>query len=389
MKSYARVFAQIDLDAIVYNLEQMKKNLDADTQIMAVIKTDGYGHGAVAIAKKIEPIPYIIGFAVATAEEAFQLRRHGITKKILILGVYFEEQYEQLIEQNITLNIFQAETAVHLSKIATRLDKTVSLHLKLDTGMSRLGVPPSEEAVQLAKQIAACDHIKLEGIFTHFSKADETDKQPSYAQLKAFLAFIEKCREEGLYFQYQHCSNSAAIIDLRQANMNFVRAGISLYGLYPSGEVNKNAVPLKPVLSLKSKVVYLKEIPAGQAVGYGGTYVAPHAMKVATIPVGYGDGYPRGLSNKGDVLIRGQRAPIIGRICMDQFMVDVTHIEDVQLMDEAVLVGDSQKARINVDELSGLCGRFNYEFVCDLGKRIPRVFVENGIVTNTMDYFEE
>lgn len=389
MKSYNRAFAQIDLDAIVYNLQQMKHNLQEDTQIMPVIKADGYGHGAVQIAKKIESIPYVIGFAVATAEEAFQLRRHGIKKKILLLGVFFEDQYEQLIAQEITLNIFQLETAKLLSAAAVKLHKTAMLHFKLDTAMSRLGVFPNEESLQTLKQINALASLELEGIFTHFAKADESDKTPSYKQLQDFNDFVTRCAQANISFRYLHCSNSAAMIDLKEANMSFVRAGISLYGLYPSDEVNKSSVRLKPALSIKSRVVYLKEIPAGRAVGYGGSYIAKKPIKVATIPIGYGDGIPRSLSNKGEILIRGQRAPIIGRICMDQFMVDASEITDIQLMDEAVLVGESGGDYIGVDDLSAQSGRFNYEFVCDLGKRIPRVYVENGIVTKTKDYFDE
>lgn len=377
MKHYSRVYAQIDLDAIEYNLEQMKNNLSPSTKIMAVVKTDGYGHGAIPITKKIEKLPYIEGFAVATAEEAFQLRRHGITKKILILGVCFEEDYEELIKQDITLNIFQPDIAKALSETALKLGKTIKLHLKLDTAMCRLGVPANEETVALAKQIKALPAIELEGVFTHFSKADETDKTTALAQLQQFNHFIDMCKKEGVLFSYIHCSNSAATIDLKEANMSFVRAGISVYGLYPSNEVCKKNVILKPALQLKSKIVYLKEVEAGTPVGYGGSFITNKKTKIATIPVGYGDGYPRGLSNKGYVLIHGKKASIIGRICMDQFMVDVTEIADVKAGDEATLVGQDGEAYIGVEELGELSGRFPYEFVCGISKRVPRIYVKN------------
>ena len=389
MEQYKRVYAAIDLDAIEYNLKSIKNNISKGTKIMAVIKTDAYGHGAVQVAHKIEQNDFLIGFAVATAEEAFILRRHGITKKILILGAIFPYQFDELIKNDITLPIYDLNTSKELSKTAVQLEKEVHLHFKLDTAMSRLGVPVNESSAELAKQISLLDNVVLEGVFTHFSKSDEKDKTTANIQLEKFKSFIKLCENKGITYKYKHCSNSAASIDLKDANFDFVRLGISLYGMYPSDEVDKSAVNLKPALSLKSCICFLKEIAPGTSVGYGGTFTATQTTKVATIPVGYGDGYPRLLSNKGYVLIHGKKAPIIGRVCMDQFMVDVTGIENVNLMDEVVLVGKSENEYLSVETLSELCGRFNYEFVCDLGKRIPRVYYENGIVTQTHDYFND
>lgn len=390
MKQYSRVYAKVDLDAIVYNLEQMKNNLNNQTEIMAVIKTDGYGHGAVPIAKKIQDISYVKGFAVATAEEALILRRHEITKPILVLGVVFEEQLEDLIREDIRMNIFQLSLAEKIQEKAAKLGKIAYLHVKLDTSMNRLGIrPDKKESVSIVETIAKFTNIQLEGIFTHFSKADEKDKENSYRQLQLFQDFVEIMKQKGINFHIKHCSNSAGIIDLKEADFDMVRAGISLYGHYPSEDVSKDNVMLKPAMSLHSRIVYLKEVEEGLPVSYGGTYITPKLTKIATVPIGYGDGYPRLLSNKGKVLVRGYYAPIIGRICMDQFMIDVTHIPQVSEGDEVVLFGQSNDKFLAVEELSQLCGRFNYEFLCDLGKRIPRVYVSHGKIVGTKDWFDE
>lgn len=390
MKQYSRVYAKVDLDAIVNNLDQMKRNLDKNTGIMAVVKTDGYGHGAVPVARKIHDIPYVKGFAVATAEEALSLRRHQITKPILILGAVFEYQLEDVIREEIRMNIFQLSLAEKIQKTAEKLRKTAYLHVKLDTSMNRLGIRPDEaESVSIVETIANFANIQLEGIYTHFSKADEKDKAASYKQLQLFQDFVEVLNKKNITFPIKHCSNSAGIIDLKEANLDMVRAGISLYGLYPSNEVQKQNVLLKPAMSLHSCIVYIKDVKEGLPVSYGGTYITTKQTKIATVPVGYGDGYPRLLSNRGRVLIRGISAPIIGRICMDQLMVDVTHIPDVQEGEEVVLFGESCGEQLSIEELSSLCGRFNYEFLCNLGKRIPRVYVSNGEVIGTKDWFAE
>lgn len=390
MKKYSRVYARVDLDAIVHNLEQMKKNLPDKTEIMAVIKTDGYGHGAVPIAHKIENISYIKGFAVATAEEALSLRQHGIQKPILILGAVFEEQLEDLISEEIRMNIFQVSLAEKIQKAAKKLNKKAYLHVKLDTAMSRLGIRPDrDESVEIVKTIANFSNIELEGIFTHFSKADEVSKETSHQQIKKFLAFVTKMEQEGITFSIKHCANSAGIIDLSQYGFDMVRAGIALYGLYPSEDVCKSEVQLKPAMSLHSRIVYLKEVEAGIEVSYGGTFITARTTKIATIPVGYGDGYPRLLSGKGMVLVHGQEAPIIGRVCMDQFMIDVTDIDGVEEGDEVILFGQSKDSYLSVEQLGELCGRFNYEFLCDLGRRIPRVYVSNGEIIGTKDWFCE
>lgn len=387
MKTYSRVYARIDLDAIAYNMEQMKQNLSPNTKMMAVIKADGYGHGAVQIADMLEGVDYIWGFAVATLDEAVVLRTEGIKKPILVLGCVFPDQYMAMLKHDIRMNVYTEEMAEAISQMAAREGMTAYMHIKLDTGMARLGFDITENSVAAIERISKMKNVKMEGIFTHFAKADETDKSFTQKQMKDFSRMVDKLKEKNVSFQYEHCANSAAIIDVKDANYDLVRAGISTYGLYPSEEVKKENVKLKPALVLKSHVAFVKEIEEGTAISYGGTFVSKEKMRIATIPVGYADGYPRNLSNTGFVLIRGKKAPIVGRVCMDQFMVDVTHIEGTSFGDKVTLIGTDGNETITVEDLSELSGRFNYEFVCDLGKRIPRVYVKNGKVSEQVDYF--
>lgn len=387
MKTYSRVYAKIDLDAVAYNMEQMKKNIKPETKVMAVIKADGYGHGAVQIAEMMERWNYIWGFAVATLDEAIVLRAEGIAKPILVLGCVFPDQYMEMLKYDIRMNVYTEEMAESISEMAAREGRTAYMHIKLDTGMSRLGFGIHEQAVEAIQRISQMPNVEMEGIFTHFAKADETDKTFTEKQIQEFTWMVERLKEKNVIFTYAHCSNSAGIIDVPQANFDLVRAGISTYGLYPSEEVDKRRVKLKPALALKSHVAFVKEIEAGIPVSYGGTFISEHKMKIATIPVGYADGYPRSLSNKGYVLIRGKKAPIIGRVCMDQFMVDVTEIDGVSFGDKVTLIGKDGNEILPVETLSELSGRFNYEFVCDLGKRIPRVYVQNGRIAEQVDYF--
>lgn len=378
MKQYSRVYASVDLDAIASNIEQMKQNLNLQTKIMAVIKADGYGHGAVSIAKMLEPADYIWGFAVATSDEALVLRNEGIQKPILVLGCVFPDQYFEMLKHDIRMNVYTEEMAKSISELAEREGMTAYVHIKLDTGMARVGFDISETSVETIARISKMKHVCMEGIFTHFAKADETDKTFTDKQIRDFVWMTDRLREKGVDFSYKHCANSAAIIDVPRAEFDMVRAGISTYGLYPSEEVNTEHVRLKPAMSLKSQVVFVKEIQKGTPVSYGGTFIAERDMKIATIPVGYADGYPRSLSSIGSVIIRGKRAPIAGRVCMDQFMVDVTGIENVAFGDEVTLIGRDGEENISVEELSNLSGRFHYEFVCDIGKRVPRVYVKGG-----------
>ena len=388
MRPYSRVYATVNLDAVASNMRSMRDNLPASTLIMGSVKADGYGHGSVPVAKTIEP--YVFGYAVATIDEGIILRRHGINKTILILGVTHESRYEDLLRYDIRTAMFQYEKAKKLSDLALKQGKKAVVHLALDTGMSRIGMKADREHAKEAAAIAALEGIEVEGLFTHFARADETDKSADEEQYRRYKEFLGYLKELGVKIPIRHCSNSAGIVESLESNhMDMVRAGIAIYGMYPSDEVDHNSVKLTPAMEIKSCITYIKEIEAGTAVSYGGTFVADHTMKVATIPVGYGDGYVRSLSGKGDVLIHGKRAAILGRICMDQFMVDVTDIPDVQEDDEVTLLGSDGAECITMEELAEKSGGFHYEMICDIGKRIPRVYLKDGKVVGTKDYFDD
>ena len=388
MKKFERVKAVVSLDAIAHNFEEMKKNIADGTKIVAVIKADGYGHGAEAIARLIEGYEYIWGFAAATAEEAIQLKDAGVKKPVLILGLVFEEYFQELIQKEVRMTVCDYDMAKALSEEAVRQGRQVHIHIGLDTGMSRIGFADNQESVEEIKRIMALSNIEIEGMFTHFARADETDKSPAEDQLKRYLAFVELLEKAGVQIPLKHCSNSAGIIRMPEANLNMVRAGITIYGIYPSAEVERDIVKLIPAMELKSHVAFVKDLPAGTAISYGGTFASETDLRVATIPVGYADGYPRTLSNKGWVLIHGQKAPILGRICMDQFMVDVTHIADVKHGDEVTLIGRDGDECIHIDELGDLSGRFSYEFACEISKRVPRVYIKDGREWGDLTFFE-
>ncbi len=384
---YYRVYAKINLDCIYANMENMKANVNKNTQMVAVVKADGYGHGAIPIALTIDGL--VEAYAVATIEEAMNLRHHGIKKPIYLLGFIPDGKIGLAIENDIRFAVFEVLQAEKISKKAKEIGKDAIIHIKLDTGMGRIGFMPNEKSADDVIEISKLDYIKIEGIFTHFAKADEADKAAAHKQLEIYKDFIEKLEKRGLDIRIKHCSNSAGIIDMPEANMNEVRAGIALYGMYPSDEINKKAVTLYPALELKSHIIYIKEVEENTPIGYGGTFVTKRKTKVATIPVGYADGYPRSLSNKGNVIVNGEYAPIIGRVCMDQFMVDVTDIHTVGEGDDVTLVGKDGDACITVEEISEVAGTFNYEFVCDLGKRIPRIYCRNNKITGHKDYFAD
>ena len=379
----------MDLDAIWENMVHMKENIAENTKILAVIKTDGYGHGGVPIAKMLEQLDFMFGYAAATYEEAHVLREAGVKKPILILGYTFPYCYEELIREEIRPAVYRRDTVEELAAAAAKVGKKAKVHIKVDTGMGRIGITPDEEGLEFVRFLIEHPELEVEGIFTHFAKSDEADKTSANHQLELFQNFIDKIQTElGITIPVKHCSNSAAILEMPQANMDMVRAGITTYGLYPSEEVSKDIVPLRAAMSLYSHIVYCKMIHAGQSVSYGGLFTAQKDTRVATIPVGYGDGYPRSLSGRGYVLIHGKRAPILGRVCMDQFMVDISEIPEAMDGDKVTLLGMDGTERITAEELGELSGRFNYEFVCDLGKRIPRVYLQHGEITEVRDYFE-
>ena len=380
-----RVYAKIDLDALLSNVEHIKGRLKEHTKIVAVIKADGYGHGCLPIALTLEKVPYVWGFAIATAEEAMELRKAGIQKPILILGYSFEDSYEDLVKNDICPTIISMDMARKYSEMGVRLNKKVYCHIKIDTGMSRIGYQVDESSVEEIKEISKLPNLVMDGIFTHFARSDEEDKTFTKSQFDAFEKMISDLEKAGVTFTNHHCANSAAILEYPDASLDLARAGIILYGLWPSDEVKKD-ISLQPVLSLYSHVVYVKTLPKGRTISYGGTITLEKETRIATIPVGYADGYCRGLSSKGYVLIRGKKAPILGRVCMDQFMVDISDIPDVAVMDLVTLIGKDGDEEITLEDLGDLSGRFNYEFACDLGMRIPRLYYKNNELVDIKGY---
>ncbi len=373
---YLRVSANINLDAICHNIKETRKIIKAGTKIMVAIKADGYGHGAVPIARVLDPL--VDWFAVAVVEEGIELRAAGFTKPILLLGYSAKAQFAEVVRYDLTQTVFSYEMAEALNEEAKHQEKIIPIHIKLDTGMGRIGYQPTLESINDIVRLKSLHNIRIDGLFSHFACADMIDKSSAKEQLRVFLDFIKKLEQQGIHIPIKHISNSAGIIDLPEANLDMVRSGISTYGLYPSNEVHKEQLLLKPAMELKTHISFIKELEAGYTIGYGSTYVTKKHTIIATIPVGYGDGFPRQLSNKGRVLVHGQFAPIIGRVCMDQFMIDITDIPDAKQDDVVTLIGHDGNQRITVEEVADMVGSFNYEYVCNVGKRVPRVYFQNG-----------
>lgn len=388
-QTYSRGWAEIDLDALHHNLKEILR-CSGGASVIAVIKADGYGHGAVMLAREMEQIPGISGYAVATEEEAVSLADAGIKKPVMVLGYTFPENYREMARRGIRATAFTEEMLRDMSAAALSCGSVMKIHIAVDTGMSRIGIRPDDSGLAFVKKASETAGIEIEGLFTHFATADEADKTRTNAQFHAFYTFAERIRTElGISIPLCHCANSAGILELPDTRMDMVRAGIILYGLWPSAEVPHTAADLVPVLSLCSRIAFVKELEAGREISYGGTFTAPEPMRVATIPIGYADGYPRGLSNRGSVLIRGKRAPVLGRVCMDQFMVDVTDIPDAACGDLVTLIGTDGTEHISMEELGELSGRFNYEIACCLSKRIPRVYKKGGDRIGARDYFHD
>ncbi len=378
-----RIYAKINLDAIAHNLREARNKTGSD--VLAVIKANGYGHGALPIAKRLSREGLAWGYGVATAGEAMQLRRGGIREPILILGATFASDWAALIEQDVRLTVFDAETAKAISAAAAKVGRTALLHLKADTGMGRIGLRTTEAeiegSVDAACEISSLPNIEIEGLFTHFACADETDKRHTKGQMARFLAFKEKLAQRGIKPSRVHMCNSAAVIDFDNDFLDMVRFGISVYGLYPSDEVVKENAELIPAMSLHSHIVHVKRVNAGDSVSYGATWHAERDCLIATIPVGYADGYPRLLSGSSRVMVRGVSLPVVGRVCMDQFMVDASALPDIKVGDEVTLLGEG----ITAEELASLAGTINYELVCGIAPRVPRVYTEGGEITEIID----
>ena len=361
---------EIDLDSIAYNIHQIRKKVGNKTKIMAVMKANAYGHGAVEVAK----VAIDAGaqwLAVALVEEAIQLREAGIQSPILILGSTPPDQVHEVIKYNLSQTVCSRELIETLSNEAQSWNQTAKVHIKVDTGLGRLGIFP-EEVAAFVKESTCLEGIEIEGIFTHFSVADE-DKAFTELQIKKFKEVISNLEREKIHIPLKHAANSAAVVGFASSYFNLVRPGIILYGLYPSPEMNRT-IPLKPAMSFKTKITYLKRVPAGYSLSYDRTFTTERKSLIAILPVGYADGYPRALSNKGEVLIKGKRAPVVGMICMDMTLVDVTHIPDVKIGDEVVLFGKQNGAQISADEIASKSDLINYEILCGISKRVPRIY---------------
>ena len=378
------VWAEIDLDNLAHNIKEVRKHTDKNAFVTAVVKANGYGHGSVEISRTFLDNG-ADRLAVAILTEALELRKGDITEPILILGYTPPTQYGKLLEYDITQAIYNYEDAKALSNKAVELGKKATIHIKLDSGMGRIGFLPTKESIDEILNISKLPNIYIEGIFTHFAKADEIDKTHALGQFEKYMYMIKALEEQGLNISIKHVSNSAAIMDMPELNLNMVRAGVMIYGFYPSDEVKKD-IELKPAMTLKARISHLKVVPKGTGISYGQIYVTDKDSKIATIPIGYADGFTRMLTGKAEVYINGKRAKIVGKICMDQCMIDVTHIEDVKVGDEVVLFGYGKEGYPHADELAAKIGTINYEVVCMVSRRVPRVYISNGSIVKIKDY---
>lgn len=382
MDKYIRTFAEINLDAIEHNFNELKKCVSDNVKLCAVIKADGYGHGAVTLAHELQDKADY--FAVATTDEAIELRNSGIKNSIIILTYTHSDDYKILIENDISLTVYTKESADKIQKEASAIGKKALIHIALDTGMTRIGFTPDEKAVEDIKYISSLPDVEIQGIFSHYACADMNDKSVSERQTECFVSFINKCEESGVFFPVHHLCNSAGTLEFTE-HFDMIRMGISLYGLYPSDEVNKSKINLIPAMTFKSHIVNIREVPEDVGISYGHTYRTTENRKIATVAAGYADGYPRALSNCGRVIVNGHYANIVGRVCMDQVMIDVTDI-DVEIDDEVILFGSDGKLTVTAEEIGEKSMSFNYEIICGVSRRIPRVYKKNGKTIKTVNY---
>lgn len=379
------VYAEIDLDAIAYNMKNIK-NLAKDKEVIAVVKADCYGHGA------LDVVPTLLEngasrLAVAVLTEGIELRNDNIKAPIMILGYTPSYLNEELIKYDLEQTVYDLDYAKELSKTALNLNKKAKIHIAIDTGMGRIGFLPTEKAIDDICKICSLDGLEVIGIFTHFSTSDEKDKEYTNEQFEKFTDLLKKLSNLNIEIPIKHVSNSGAIMDMPETYLDAVRAGIILYGYYPSNEVKKENLSLKPALTLKATITRVQEMDAGMSISYGRTFKTERRSLIATIPIGYADGYSRLLAKNAKVIINGQFAPIVGRICMDQCMIDITDINgDIKVGDEVIILGEQNGLRFNADNFAEIMGTINYEILCMLKYRIPRVYVKNGKIFNVRNY---
>lgn len=369
-------WTEVNLDAIAQNVKNIKKLIGEKKELMAVVKGNAYGHDIL----EVSPVVLENGatrLAVARLEEGIILRKAGITVPILVLGLTLKQQAEFLVSYDITPAVCEFEMIEKLSESAVQMNKMTKIHLKVDTGMGRIGIFP-DDVLRFIKRIKALKNVEIEGIFTHFSVADEKDKVYTEEQFRKFIEILTILEKEGIKIPIKHVGNSATLLDLPHMWLDMVRPGIAIYGLYPSKEVKKT-INLIPAQQFKTKIIFIKELPRGESISYGRTYITKRRRRVASLPVGYADGYNRFLSNQGEVLVRGQRVPIIGRVCMDQCMIDVTNLTQVEIGDEVVLWGRQGEEMITVEEIAQKIRTINYEIVhMPDKKRVPKLFIRDG-----------
>lgn len=377
-----RTWCEVSLDAITHNLEQFR-GIAPTAKIMAVVKADAYGHGVQEVSRTLADSG-VDALAVAFTDEAFQLRKNGISIPILVLGHTPVEYMGEIVDLDITPTVYDFSTAKAVSNAAQRRNKIAKIHIKIDTGMNRLGYLANTDTVETILDLATLPNIQIEGLFTHFACADDENDAYTKQQFDRFTALVSDLEKKGLYIPQKHVCNSAAAIRFPEMHLDMIRIGISLYGLYPSNI--KYNIDLRPAMQLKSTIAHIKEVEQGEAISYGGIYVTNRKSKVATIPIGYADGYSRLLSGRAKVIVNGKFVPVLGRICMDQCMIDVTDVNNINIEDEVVLFGAQEGLSIPIEELAQIEGTINYELLCVIGKRIPRCYTQNGRIVEILNY---
>ncbi len=383
---FNRSWAEVDLDNIAHNALEIRRITNRRTEIMGVVKADAYGHGVMEVTRALLDNG-VSRLAVSMLDEAIQLRKNGIDVPVLILSYTDPVRAEEIIENDVTQTVFSRDLADALSSAAVRLGKSVRIHIKIDTGMTRVGFMPGYSAVKEVIEISKLPGIIIEGLFTHFASADEADKSYTYMQFERFMSISSELTRIGIHIPVRHVANSAAVMEFPEMHLDMVRPGIILYGMYPSQQVDKTKIDLKPAMTLKSNVILVKRVETGTAVSYGRIFTTGRESIIATIPIGYADGYARTLGNRASVLINGETAPIVGRVCMDQCMVDVTDLSNkVSVGDEVVLFGRQGGRDIRAEDIAAMTGTINYEVVCLIGKRVPRFYLQGGRILNVLNY---
>ncbi len=380
-----RTWAEVDLDAIAHNMREIRKITNPSSQIMAVVKADAYGHGFLEVTRTLLENG-ADRLAVAVLQEGKQLRSRGVTVPILILGASGNDSIDDLINFDITPSVFTYEFAKALSYEAERKEKVTKIHIKIDTGMSRIGYLAGDDNEEIADEIikiSRLPYIEIEGIFSHFAASDEYDASYTHLQFDRFMDVCQRLESKGLNIPIKHICNSAGIMMYPEMHLDMVRPGIILYGMYPSDEVDKSRLDLIPAMTLKSTITHVKEVEAGRGVSYGREYITNGVTKIATVPIGYADGYLRRLAKEGKMIVNGVKVPIIGRICMDQCMIDVTNVNNTDRGDEVIIFG---REGVTIDDLAKWLDTINYEVACVIGKRIPRIYTKNGKAVKVLNY---